>query len=342
MSKITKGLKGVAAAALMACLLPATTQAADFTMRIGMVTINDAQHTFAKKYAEELEKRTNGKIKVEVFPAAQLGKIPTQIGNLKIGAQAAFISPAGFFSGINKVFEVTDAPGIYKSFWHAQNAITAEPFRDKFLAGAEKAGVVGISVWNYGPTSIASLTPIRKIADMKGLKIRVLATQMESKVASVLDMTGVPMPFTEVLPALQQRSIDGVRTAISVMAALKFYTASRYVTVIESGMIVSVMWVSKAWLDKLPKPLQDQVIKTGRDLEIWAGHNAKGFIDRAEKIWTENGGTVLRLSDSEEAEVKKRLAPLGNEFLGSNPATKDMFELLKKSLAAASPEPPKS
>jgi TRAP-type C4-dicarboxylate transport system substrate-binding protein len=342
MRTIKEGLTGVAAAALMACLLPATTQAADFTMRIGMVTIHDAQHTFAQKYAEELQKRTNGKIKVEVFPAAQLGKIPTEIGNLKIGAQAAFLSPAGFFSGINKVFEVTDAPGIYKSFWHAQNAITAPAFRDKFLAGAEKAGIVGISVWNYGPTSIASRTPIRKIADMKGLKIRVLATKMESKIASVLGMTGVPMPFTEVLPALQQHTIDGCRTAISVMAALKFYTASKYVTVTESGMIISVLWVSKAWLDKLPKPLQEQVIKTGRDLETWAGHNAKGFIDRAEKVWTKNGGTVLRLSADEEAEVKKRLAPLGDEFLGTNPATKDMFELLKKSLATASSEPPKS
>ncbi|MEJ2374663.1 MAG: TRAP transporter substrate-binding protein [Pseudolabrys sp.] len=342
MKSITKGLMGATAAAFMACLLPATTQAADFTMRIGMVTINDAQHTFAKKYAEELEKRTNGKIKVEVFPAAQLGKIPTQIGNLKIGAQAAFLSPAGFFSGINKAFEVTDAPGIYKSYWHAQNAITDPAFRSKFLAGAEKAGVIGVSVWNYGPTSIASRTPIRKIDDMKGLKIRVLATKMESKVASVLGMTGVPMPFTEVLPALQQHTIDGCRSAISVMAALKFYTASKYVTVIESGMIVSVLWVSKTWLDKLPKPLQDQVMKTGRDLETWAGHNAKGFIDRAEKIWTKNGGTVLRLSDAEEAEVKKRLAPLGDEFLGTNPATKDMYELLKKSLATASTKPPKS
>jgi TRAP-type transport system periplasmic protein len=326
----------------MACLLSATTQAADFTMRIGMVTINDAQHTFAKKYAEELEKRTNGKIKVEVFPAGQLGKIPTQIENLKIGAQPAFLSPNGFFSGINKAFAVTDAPGIYKSYWHAQNAITDPAFRDKFLKLAEKNGVIGVSIWNYGPTSIASRTPIRKIDDMKGLKIRVLATKMESKVASVLGMTGVPMPFTLVLPALQQRTIDGCRAPISVMAALKFYTATKYVTVIESGMVISVLWISKAWLNKLPKPLQDQVFKTGRDLETWAGHNAKGFIDRAEKIWKDNSGEVLRLSASDEAEVKRRLAPLGDEFLGTNPATKEMYELLKKSLAKASTKAPKS
>jgi len=342
MEKITRRLTGVAAAAFMACLLPATTQAADFTMRIGMVTINDTQHAFAKKYADELMKRTKGKIKVEVFPAAQLGKIPTQIENLKLGAQAGFVVPADFFSGINKAFQVTDAPGIYKSFWHAQNAVTDPAFRDKFLKIAEKNGVIGAAIWNYGPTSIASRSPIRKIDDMKGLKIRVLATKMESKVASVLGMTGVPMPLTAVLPAMQQSTIDGCRSAISVMAALKFYTANKYVTVVESGMIISVLWVSKAWLNKLPKPLQNEVMNTGRDLQTWAGHNAKGFIDRAEKLWKDNGGTVLRLSAADQAEVMHRMAPLGDEFLGTDPATKDIYELLKKSLAKASAEAPKS
>ena len=342
MKNFAKGLVGVAAVAFMACASSATAQAADFIMRIGMVTIHDAQQTFAKKYGEELSKRTNGKIKVEVFPAGQLGKIPTQIENLKLGAQAAFLVPSGFLSGINKAFQVTDAPGIYKSFWHAQNAITEPAFRSKYLAAAEKAGIVGVSIWNYGPTSIASLKPIRKIDDMKGLKIRVLATKMESKIASVLGMTGVPMPLTAVLPALQQHTIDGCRAPTSLMTALKYYTATKYVTDIESGMIISVLWVSKAWLNKLPKPLQDAVMKTGQDLQTWAGYNAKSFVDRAQQNWTKNGGEVLHLSAADMAEVRHRLAPLGDEFLGTNPATKDMYELLKKALAKASTEPPKS
>jgi len=155
-------------------------------------------------------------------------------------------------------------------------------------------------------------------------------------------MTGVPMPYTEVLPALQQRTIDGCRSAISVMAALKFYTSSKYVTVIESGMIPSALWISKSWLRKLPKDLQATVVKTGHDLEAWAGQNAKGFIDRAAKVWTDNGGEVIKLSAADQAEVIKRLAPLGDEFLATDPATKDMYALLKKSLAKVSDKAPKS
>ena len=336
------GIAGIAALGLFAASPIQSAQAAPVTMRIGMVTINDAQHTFAKKYAEELEKRTKGQIKVEVYPAGQLGKIPTQIENLKLGVQAGFVSPTGFFSGINKNMEVLDAPGVYKSFWHAQNAVTDPSFEKKFLSLTDKAGIVGASLWVYGPTSLASIRPVKTIADMNGLKIRVLATKMESKLASVLGMTGVPMPYTEVLPALQQKTIDGCRSAISVMAASKFYTTTKYVTVIESGMIVSALWVSKAWLNKLPKNLQDEVVKTGHDLQTWAGHNAQGFINRAAKVWTDNGGTVLHLSAADQSEVMHRLAPLGDEFLGGEPATKDMYELLKKTLAKVSSEPPKS
>jgi hypothetical protein len=57
---------------------------------------------------------------------------------------------------------------------------------------------------------------------------------------------------------------------------------------------------------------------------------------------TDNGGEVIRLSAADQAEVMKRLRPLGDEFLGSDPATKDMWELLKSTLAKASAEPPKS
>ncbi len=306
------------------------------TMRIGMVTVNDAQHSFAQRYGEELAKRTKGAIKVEVFPAAQLGGIPRQIENVKIGAQAAFVSPTGFFSGINRGFEVLDAPGVYKGVWHAQNAITDPAFRASFVKLGESQGVLLGSVWVYGPTAIASLRPIRTLDDMKGVKVRVLATKMESKMASVLGMAGVPMPYNEVLPALQQRTIDACRSAMSVMGASKFFTSTKSITATEDGMIVSGLWLSRAWMNKLPKDLQQVVLDTGKDLEAWAAENAAGYESRAAKLWTDNGAEVIRLSAKDQAEMTKRLAPLGDEFLGTEAATKPMYAMLKQTLARVS------
>lgn len=323
-------------AAAGAAILASAPAAAQHTLRIGMVTINDPQHNFAKRYAEELEKRSGGKIKVQVFPAAQLGKIPRQIENLKLGAQGGFISPPGFFSGINRAFQVMDAPGLFKNFWHAHNTATSPEFREKYLRLAEKGGVIGAAIFNYGPTSIASIKPIRKIDDMKGLKIRVLATKMESKLASTLGMTGVPMPFSEVLPALQRKTIDGCRSSMVVMGALKFFTTTKYITQIESGNIPSALWISKRWLSKLPGDLQKTVLDTGRDLEKWAGKMAWDFNSKAVDLWKKNGAEVIRLSAADQAAVTSKLAPLGDEFLGSDPVTKDMYALLKKVMAKTS------
>ncbi len=328
------------AAALATLSLIAAPAFAQSEMRIGMVTINDTQHQLANKFKEELEKRLNGAIKVTVFPAAQLGKIPRQIENLKIGAQQGFVSPPGFFAGINKAFQVPDAPGLFKNFWHAHNTLTHADFRDKYLRLAENAGIIGVTMANYGPTSIASLKPIRKLDDMKGVKVRVLATPMESKAASVMGMTGVPMPYSEVLPALQQRTIDACLSNAVVMGASKFFTATKYITMTETGVIPSALWVSKRWLDKLPKAQQDAVLKLGRELDSWTSTQAFENNKKVEKLWTDNGAEVIRLSAKDQAEMVNRLAPLGDEFLANDPATKQMYALLKATLAKASDKAP--
>ncbi len=331
----------VGSLAFAAACFAITTAHAQHTMRVGLASVNDIQHDLAIKYAEDLAKATNGAIKVEIFPAGQLGAIPRQVENVKLGVQAAFISPPGFFSGLNRGFEAPDAPGIYKNYWHAHNAFIDPEFRDKFVQLGEKGGVVGVMLFSYGTTSIASLKPIRTLDDMKGLKVRVLATKMESKLASVLGMTGVPMPYGEVLPALQQNTIDGCRSAIAVMTGSKFFTVTKPITLIDDGMIPSGIWVSKIWLSKLPKNLQDAVYKTAHNLESWVGYTAVSHAERAEKTWKENGGEVIRLPAKDQAELMKRLAPLGEEFLAHDPATKDMYALLLKVLARSSSEPTK-
>ena len=334
-------IKSILATGAAVVVLATGAAQAQHKMNIGMVTINDPQHALAKEYKRLIEKRSGGKIQVKVFPAGQLGKIPRQLENLKIGAQAAFLSPPGFLSGMNVAFQAPDAPGIYKNYWHAHNALTTPKFRTPYLKLAEKHGILGISIYNYGPTSIASRKPIRTLADLKGLKVRVLATKMESKLAKTLGMTGVPMPYLEVLPALQRKTIDGCRSSIVVMGATKFFTTTKSITLIESGMIPSVLFVSKRWMKKLPKDLQAMIIKTGRDSEAFAGNFAANANKNAEALWKKNGAEVIRLSTADQATVTAKLAPLGNEFLGGNPKTSKMYGILKDVLKTASAKAPK-
>lgn len=315
-------------------LAPGWANAQTYEMKIGMVTINDTQFDVGKRFAAEVEKRSQGKIKGTVFPAAQLGSNPRQVEGVQLGTQEVYIGPPGFSVGLNPAFQVLDAPALFDSAEHAQRALSHPAFRDKFLRLAESKGVVGVTLWLYDTSSIASRTPVRRIDDLKGLKIRVLATKMESKLMSEFGATGVPMPLPAVLPALQRRTIDGVRTSIAVMNAFKYYTVVKHVTVIEDGIIPTMIEVSKAWLDKLPPDLQKEVFGTGKDIEGWAFTNAMGHVERASKSWGKNGGEIIRFSAAEQKEFMRRARPLGDEFLGDNPATKDMYGLWKQALEA--------
>ena len=100
--------------------------------------------------------------------------------------------------------------------------------RDKFLSLAAHAGVIGNYTWSAGATAVASRRPIKTLKDFRGMKIRVLATKMEAAVLATVDATGIPMPYSEVLPALQRNALDGVRSGIIVMGPSKFYTVAKH------------------------------------------------------------------------------------------------------------------
>ena len=215
--RVKRSILVVAALAACAAVSSGALAQKTFTMKIGMPTINDSNHFSALWVKKEVEAKSKGRIQVRVFPAGQLGKIPRQIEGIQLGTQEAFNIPPGFFVGIERAFMVTDAPGIFEDIGHAHRAVNHPPFREKFGKLGAKKGFTANYLWACGNTSIATIAPFKTLEDIKGRKIRVLATPLERAFISKLGATGVPMPYTEVLPAMQQRVIDGVRSAVIVM-----------------------------------------------------------------------------------------------------------------------------
>jgi C4-dicarboxylate-binding protein DctP len=193
--------------------------------------------------------------------------------------------------------------------------------------------MVMASLYVYGPTSFASKSPIRTLADFKGKKVRVLATKMESALVRSFGATGVPMPYSEVLPGLQRGTIDGVRSSIIVMGGSKFFTVTKSITVVESGMIPSTVMVSGAWLKKLSAAQRKTVLSSLSGMSDWNTNTAAEYGKRAEKLWKDNGAEVIRLSATDQKTFMDKVKPLGDEFLGKNEKTKDMYALLKAAAA---------
>lgn len=331
MNSTRKTLAALAAGAtLMALAGPA--QAQKFDMKIGFATINDPQHAISKVLAAEMKSSSKGRINARVFPAGQLGKIPRMIEGLQLGTQEVLVSPPGFLVGLNAAFQVPDAPAAFDDVLHAHRSITDPAFREPYTKLALKSGIRILALYIYGPTSFASLQPIRTLDDLKGKKIRVLATKMESELVGSFGAAGVPMPYTEVLPGLQRKTIDAVRSSIIVMGGSKFFTVTKYITVVESGMIPSGLFASEIWLKKLPADLRNLVVNKTRGMEQRFTNIALDYGKKAEKLWKDNGAEVIRLSAADQKAFMNRVRPLGSKHLGSNPKTQKMYGLLNASI----------
>jgi len=99
---------GVAFAAGLAS--PAIAQ--NFTMKFGTATVNEPQHEYIKFFKEEVEQRSGGRIKVEVYPQSQLGPIPRQIEGLQLGTVEGFIGPADFYVGVDNILNTLPPLGL--------------------------------------------------------------------------------------------------------------------------------------------------------------------------------------------------------------------------------------
>ncbi|HEY5607255.1 MAG TPA: TRAP transporter substrate-binding protein, partial [Alphaproteobacteria bacterium] len=203
MNRTNHWLPVAAAGMLWLAMGPAGAQT--FTMKLGGIAVGDPSHEHMKLYKEKLEAQAGGRLKVEVYPGAQLGGFPRMIEGVQLGTIEFVTLPPGFMRGLDPRVQIIDAPGMFESIEHGQKTVTDPRFRDKYLELTTPKGLKGVTIYNYGPTSYASTSPLRKLDDFRGKKIRVLASKIEIEAMNRLGATGVPMDFSEVLPALQSK-----------------------------------------------------------------------------------------------------------------------------------------
>ena len=141
------------------------------------------------------------------------------------------------------------------------------------------------------------------------------------------------VPTGELFQAMQRGTIDAVRSSIIVMGGSKFFTVTKFITVVESGMIPSVVMLSDVWLKKLSGKQRSFVIKTLADMSDWNNETAAAYGKNAEKLWKDNGAEVIRLSAADQKSFMDIVRPLGDEFLGKlkNEGVQKIYGLLKAS-----------
>lgn len=320
-------LAGAFAALAFAFSMPAA--AAEFTMKFGTATFNDTQHQFIKFYKENLEKASKGRIEVAIYPRSELGPIPRMIDGLQLGTIEAYLGPADFYVGVDPRFGVFSTPMLFKDKDHATRTAFDPALNDYALnLGAEK-GLIGLGIFSTGSSNYAAKTPLMRLSDFNGKKLRVNATAMEREKMRRLGATAVPMPLNEVMPSLQRGVIDGTMSGTAIFIAFKMNDVVKTITVTNDTMLVSIGMVSKIWLDKLPPDLRKIVIDTGRTTQKQTYEWEKVFTAGLGKVWTDMGGAMHTLPPDDLKKMAELLNSVGDDVTKDQPAVNEMLKRVR-------------
>jgi TRAP-type transport system periplasmic protein len=315
-------------AALMASGAASAQDKQSFVMKMGSLTINDQVHQWLKYFAAELEAKSGGRIKGEIYPSGQLGSAPREIEGTQFGSIQLCIFPPDFFSGIDERFEVGSAPGTFKSMEHVAHVVADKEFRTAFLGLGANKGLMGIALFVNAPVTIITRVPAKRLADFKGLKLRILASDFQVEQIKRLGATQVAMSLGDVMPALQQGTIDGALASIPAFTPLHFYDAAKYMTETGQYYVLIVAEMSKKWYDTLPPDLQKVVLaaadKASTEIVPWQ----KDDIAKQRKTWLEHG-ELFQLPPDEQAKMMASMATIGDDVGARRPPIKEMFDILK-------------
>jgi len=320
--------RALATAAMLgfAALAPAPVVAADFTMKIGMATINDPNHAWAKWMKEAVEKASNKRIEVQIYPASQLGPVPRQIEGVQLGTIEAFLGPTDFFVGIDPRYGVFSIPTLFRDMRHASATLGDPALNGEILGLADAKGFVGVGAYVASAADYLGKTPIRTIDDFKGKKFRINATAAERERMRLLGATAAPMPLTEVVPALSRGVVDGTQSTISVFVNFKFYDIAKVLTQTDDTMICISLVLSKAWLGRLPPDLRKIVLDEAKKLQSRIDKEAFTSTEAARKRWAAAGGTIIKFSPADQAKLLALLKPVGETVTKSNPALNAFYK----------------
>ena len=261
----------VATAATLA-LAGACAQAREF--RSADIHVKDYPTTLAVKFmGEQLAKDTGGRDKVKVFADGALGSEKDTVEQVKIGALDMVRVNSAAFHGIVPESMIPSLPFLFRDMDHFRKTMYG-PQGDKVLAAFEKAGFIGLALYESGARSFYSKKPIKSAADMKGLKVRVQPSDLWVSLITAVGGSPTPMPFAEVYTGLKTGLLDAAENNIPSYDEMKHYESAPAFSETQHVMSPEVLVFSKKVWDTLTPNEQASLRKA-----------AKASVPYYQKLW---------------------------------------------------------
>ncbi len=252
-------LKTLAAAAIAACgaLAALPVHAQQFTMKLSQPTINDVTHEYFKRMKAGIESGSKGRIKVDIYPANQLGQLPAVVEGVALGTIEAASSANGFWISLEPRFQVLDAPGLFDDIPHGFKMLNDPAIRARMATWGADKGIEILAPCLYSPLMLLSHKAIRGVGDFQGQKIRTQGgAPIQVEPLKKVGVIPVSLPLGEALPAMQNKTIDGMVGAAAPYVAFKYYDIAKPMTYLPATLFAAPVVINRQFLKSIGAELE--------------------------------------------------------------------------------------
>ncbi len=302
-------LKSVVASACLAVAGLALAQ--DKTIKFA--TQNPKGHPIVlgmEKFKEIVESKSGGKIKVNLFPGGALGSDQANVAALQGGTLEMVSMNSGILASVAREFSVFDFPFMFANGKEA-DAVVDGAFGQKLHARLEEKGVIGLTYYELGFRNLTNgRRAINKVADIEGLKLRVIPNAINIDWVKALGANPTPLPFPELYAALEQKAVDGQENPVATINGAKLYEVQKHLTLTghqynpQSVMISKTFWDTLSAAEK--KIVQDAAVESAKFQRTQARAQEASILENLKK----NGMQVTTLPAAEMNALREKMKPV--------------------------------
>ncbi len=282
-----------------------------------------------QKWADLVSEKTNGAVKIEVYPNSELGKKADLIEMGMMGQNVCTIADGSYLMDYVPDFGVVMGPFLFTD-WDAMYKITGSDWWAEQAKALEDQGLEIISTnWIYGERQLMTKKEIKSLDDLKGLKIRVPNNDISVQMFNLLGAASTPMALSDVYTSLSQGVVDGVENPLTTLYNNKFQEVCKYITMTNHQMTFSNFVVGKKFWDTIPEEYQQAIVEAGEEA---AEYNNDLYKEQSQKMvdtFKSEGTTVNELDAQTQEDFKNACLKLYQDYEDNGTWTKGLYDQIQ-------------
>jgi tripartite ATP-independent transporter DctP family solute receptor len=284
--------------------------------------------TAVENLGKKLSAATSGRITVQMYPSMQLGGEKEAIEQAQVGAIAIARVSVGALGPVVDDLNVFNLPYVFRNTEHMQHVIDGQigqDLLDKVTNGGK--GLVGLCWMDAGARNFYDTKkPIKTMADLKGMKVRVMGNPMFVDMANSMGANGVPMGYDQVFSSLQTGVIDGAENNPPSFVFDNHYQVAKFYTVDEHLIVPEMVVFSKKVWDSMSKDDQALLVKFSKEAQqeerkLWDVYE-KQALDKAKTA----GITITQVSAADKKVFQDAVKPVWDKY---GPKYADMIKRIQ-------------